>query len=402
MSDSRRRSCRAAQRSWARGLSALCVSAAVGCGAGSIGVDYARYDGSNRPASGPDLRVRWSKLLAAEWNGPYVPVERGGAAFDPVHSRIYVGSTQHYLWAFNEQGKQLYRYETESSIEAEPTLAVAQDELYVTTGGGRVHGLRASDGHVRFNVELGSSISQPGVLSEDALYLVTDADGVFALSRKDGSTLWRYQREPRAGLKVSGHAGLLSSDQRIVTGFSDGSIVSLAKSDGHALWVVDTTLDFADPAQTEQGFVDVDTTPVQVGDTIYAASFLGGLYGLRAVDGVAQFRNAELTSIVSLAANERTLLVASAERGVTCYDLPSLTPRWSRNQNMRGAPNNIRVSGRTAYVTETRGAFLALALADGREVGRIQTEHGFTASPSLVDGRGFIMNNAGVFYSFDY
>jgi outer membrane protein assembly factor BamB len=178
--------------------------------------------------------------------------------------------------------------------------------------------------------------------------------------------------------------------------------VSLAKSDGRPLWVVDTTLDFADPAQTEQGFVDVDTTPVQVGDMVYAASFLGGLYGLRVVDGVAQFRNAELTAITSLAANERTLLTASAERGVTCYDLPTLTTRWVRQDHMRGAPNNIRVSGRTAYVTETRGALLALALADGREVGRIQTEYGFTAMPSLVNGRGFILNNAGMFYAFDY
>jgi hypothetical protein len=41
-------------------------------------------------------------------------------------------------------------------------------------------------------------------------------------------------------------------------------------------------------------------------------------------------------------------------------------------------------------------------LAEGREVGRIQTEHGFTATPSLFDGRGFIMNNAGVFYAFVY
>jgi outer membrane protein assembly factor BamB len=380
----------------------LALSAADGCGAGSLGVDYSRYDGTASRPSGPDLRVRWSKPLAAEWGGPYVPVERAGAAFDPLHSRIYVGSTQHYLWAFNEQGRELYRYETESSVEAEPTLAIAQDELYVATAGGRVHGLRASDGHLRFNVDLGAAISQPGVLSEDALYVVTDSDGVFALSRKDGSTLWRYQRDPRAGLKVSGHAGLLSSEQRLITGFSDGSIVSLAKSDGRALWVVDTTLDFADPAQTEQGFVDVDTTPVQVGDMIYAASFLGGLYGLRVVDGVAQFRHAELTSITSLAANERTIVTASAERGVTCYDLPSLTIRWSRRDNMRGAPNHVRVSGRTAYVTETRGAFLALALADGREVGRIQTEHGFTATPSLVDGRGFIMNNSGVLYAFDY
>ena len=385
-----------------RAFVVVAMFAANGCGAGSLGVDYGRWDGSATLSAGPGLRVLWTTPLGPEYGGAYVPVERAAAAVDSVHGRVYVGSSQRKLWAFSPEGRPLYEYATESSIEAEPTLDPLRNELYVTTGGGHVHGLRASDGNLRFDVDLGSSISQPGVLSEDALYLVTDADGVFALSRKDGSTLWRYQRDARAGLKVSGHAGLLVSEQRLITGFSDGSIVALDKGDGHAVWVVDTTLDFADPAQSDQGLVDVDTTPVQIGDTIYVASFLAGFYALRAKDGVAEYRNAELTGITSIAADERTLLLVSAERGIACYDLPTLSPRWSKRQGMHGAANYIRVRGRTAYVTETRGAFVALALADGRELGRIQTEHGFAATPSMSQGRGFILGNAGVLYAFEY
>jgi outer membrane protein assembly factor BamB len=376
--------------------------AAVGCGTGRAGIDYGRWDGTSTSSAGPALRVRWSKPLAPEFGGPYVPIERAAAALDPLNERMYIGSTQHALWALHTNGRPLYKYATEASIEAEPTLDAARDELYVATAGGRVHGLRASDGNVRFTVDLGATISQPGVLSDDALYLVTDSDGVYALSRKDGSTLWRYQRDPRAGLKITGHAGLLVSGQHLVTGFSDGSIVALAQGDGHAVWVVDTTLDFADPSQSEQGFVDVDTTPVQIGDIIYVASFLAGMYGLRAQDGVAQFRNAELGGVTSIAADERTILLGSAERGVSCYDLPGLAPRWHRQAGMRGAPNSIQIRDRTAYVTESRGALLAFALADGQEIGRLQTEHGFAATPSLVDGQGAILGNSGVLYAFDY
>jgi outer membrane protein assembly factor BamB len=348
------------------------------------------------------LRVRWSKPLAPEWGGPYIPIERAAAAIDPATARLYVGSSEHMFWAFDGRGRPIYRLKADASIEAEPTLDVARDELYVASASGRIYGLRASDGTQRFTAEVGASISQPGVLSGDALFLVTDADGVFAISRKDGSVLWKYQRDPRAGLKVTGHAGLLMSGQRLITGFSDGSIVSLAQSDGRAVWVVDTTLDFADPAQAEGGFVDVDTTPVQVGDTVYVASFLAGLYALRVQDGVAQWRHPELIGITSLAADEHTLVVASAERGVTCYDLPSFSLRWSHSEHMRGAPNYVRIRDRAIYVTETRGALLALALADGQELGRLQTEHGFAAMPSLVDGQGAILGNSGILYAFDY
>jgi hypothetical protein len=365
-------------------------------------VDYARWDGTARVASGPALRVRWTKPLAPEFGGPYIPVERAGVALDLEHNRIFVGSSDRVLWAIDSNGRVLWKRAFAESIDAEPTLDALRDEIYVTTAGGQLHALRASDGEPRFSAELGASVSKPGVLSADALYVVTDGDGVFAVSRKDGSVLWRYQRETRAGLKVTGHAGLLSSEQRLITGFSDGSVVALAKGDGRALWAVDTTLDLEDSAQADLGFVDVDTTPVQVGETVYVASFLAGLYALNVHDGSPVSRHAELTGVTGIAADERTISLVSAERGIACYDLPNMLPRWVRKAHLRGAANSIRLQDRMLFVTESKGALLALAIADGVELGRLQTDHGFTAMPSVGHRRGAILGNAGVVYAFDY
>lgn len=387
--------------------SAVCglgwLVAAGGCGAGSTGLDYGRWDATSRPVSGAALRVRWSKPLAPDFGGPYIPVERAAVALDQRHDRLFIGSSDKVMWAFESHtGRVLWKRNFGESIDAEPTLDPVRDELYVTTAGGQVYALGASDGETRFQVELGASVSKPGVLSDDALYLVTDGDGVFALSRKDGSTLWRYQRDSRAGLKVTGHAGLLVSDQRIITGFNDGIVVALSKSDGQVLWIVDTTLDLTDTAQADIGFVDVDTTPVQVGDTVYVASFLAGLYGLSVQDGSPVFRRAELTGITALAADERTLTLISAERGVHVYDLPGMLPRWVRKAHIRGAANSVRLQDRVLFVTESQGALLALSIADGTELGRLQTAHGFSTNASVAQGTGAILANTGVVYAFDY
>jgi outer membrane protein assembly factor BamB len=347
--------------------------------------------------------VRWTKPIAAEFGGPYLPVERAAVALDQRHDRLFIGSSDRSMWAFETQaGRVLWKRDFGDGIDAEPALDAVRDELYVTTAGGQVYALGASDGETRFNVELGASVSKPGVLSEDALYVVTDGDGVFALSRKDGSTLWRYQRDSRAGLKVTGHAGLLAAENRLITGFNDGIVVALAKSDGQVLWIVDTTLDLEDSAQADLGFVDVDTTPVQVGDTVYVASFLAGLYGLSVQDGSPVFRRADLTGITGLAADERTLSVISAERGINCFDLPGMLPRWVRKANIRGAANSIRLQDRTLFVTESQGALLALSIADGTELGRLQTSHGFSTNASVAQGSGAILGNSGVVYAFDY
>lgn len=383
--------------------SALLLSALViaGCGAARVAEDLGRFDGTSRSSAGSALQVRWTKPLAPEWGGLYVPLERAKAALDPGNDRLFVGSSEKVLWAMSSAGKVLYRYRVESGIEAEPTLDSNRNELYVPTAAGIVHALEADTGKLRWKAVLSGAVSQAGVLSQDALYVVTDDDGFFAISRKDGAVLWRYKREPRSGLKVGGHAGILLRDQRVVTGFGDGTVVALSPGDGHQLWLLDTTLDFADPSQAEQGFVDVDTTPVQVGDMIYIASFMGGFYGLNASDGVPNVRHAEWTSITSIATDERALIFSSADHGVMCVEIPTLAPRWVRKAKPYVA-GTVGIAQDHVYVTETRGALLALALADGREQGRIQSEHGFVAAPSLGDGRGFILGNAGIFYAFDY
>jgi hypothetical protein len=135
---------------------------------------------------------------------------------------------------------------------------------------------------------------------------------------------------------------------------------------------------------------------------VYVASFLAGLYGLNAQDGSPVFRRAELTGVTALAADERTLTLISAERGITCYDLPGMAPRWVRKAHIRGAANSIRLQDRMLFVTESQGALLALAVSDGQELGRLQTEHGFSTNASVGQGSGAILGNSGVVYAFDY
>jgi outer membrane protein assembly factor BamB len=373
----------------------------AGCGAVRVAEDFGKYDGTSLSSAGPAMRVRWTKPLTPEWGGLYIPIERAKAALDPAHDRLFVGSSEKVLWALRSDGGVLYQYRVESGIEAQPTVDANRNELYVPTAGGFVHALEADSGKLRWKAELSGAVSQAGVLSQDAIYVVTDDDGLFAIARKDGAILWRYKREARSGLKIGGHAGILFRDQRVVTGFGDGSVVALSQGDGHQLWVLDTTLDFADPSQAEQGFVDVDTTPVQVGDTIYIASFMGGFYGLNASDGAPQVRRADWTSITSIATDERALILASADHGVMCVEVPTLAARWVRKAKPYVA-GTVGIESDHVYITETRGALLALALADGREQGRIQSEHGFLASPTLSEGRGFILGNAGLLYAFDY
>ena len=345
--------------------------------------------------------MRWAENLAKPTGNRYVPVEQAAPAVDPNSGRVYAGTTRGALWALDaNDGRKLYRYDAPSAIEAQPAVDPARDEVYAVTVTGNVLALHGRTGALRWKAEAGGSVSQPVLLSNDAVYVVTDTDALFAFARSDGSVLWRYHREPSEGFAIAGHAGLTLAQGKLLTGFGDGVVVALDSSDGRVLWEADTSVDLEDMDPTRR-FVDIDTTPLVVDDTVYVASFSGGLYALELGSGSVRAHEAGIKGVTGLASTPDALIVGSAERGVLCLDLPALSLRWQRALS-GGAPSRPLVRSDRVYVAESLGALLALSLADGAELGRLQTRHGFTA-PAAMDGhRGFALSNAGTVYAFVY
>jgi outer membrane protein assembly factor BamB len=401
-----------AARWYQAALPALITSAVVGCACAAFSssgcaatsrsrrtMDLHWVDKSGR-SSGPGVLVRWVLNFAPAFTGPYVPVERAAPGVDARSGRVYAGSTRGELWALDTSGRKLYTVKAQAGIEAQPVVDEERDEVYVATVRGTLFALRGSSGSERWKTELGAPVSQPGLLSEDAIYIVTDEDAVLALSRADGSVLWRYRREPHEGFGISGHAGLNRVGNKLLTGFGDGAVVALDAGDGRLLWAADTSLDLEDLDSTRR-FTDVDTTPVVVGDIVYAASFSGGLYGLELSTGTMRSHEGELRGVTAISATADALLLSSAEAGVLCIDLASMSLRW-RHAVKRGAPGKTEVRGQNVYFAESLGALLAVNLNDGQEVGRLETAHGITASVSFEGRRGFVLSNAGTLFAFTY
>src|SRR5690606_15536428 len=177
-------------------------------------------------------------------------------------------------------GTRIYSYDARSAIRAQPALDPAADELYVATEDGLLHMLHASNGDLRWRTEIGGSVSQPPVLTDDAVYVITDNDVVSAISRETGEPLWRYRRDAPDGFFVSHHAGLTLTNGRLLTAFTAGVVVALDSTDGSVLWERDTSVELEPAAEGAPRFADVDTTPLVIGDIVYVASFAGGLYAL--------------------------------------------------------------------------------------------------------------------------
>ena len=373
----------------------------VACGGPTTPRDYAWAD-SRQPrltASQATLRLRWTKRLTDEFDQPFIPVEHASAGLDPVRDRVYVGSAQGGFYAFDSDGRRFYRYDPQSGVEAAPAVDPRDGDVFLVSEDGIVHALSWRTGEVRWKETSGGPVRRAPSLTEDAVYVVTENDRVVALSRDDGEVLWSYDREVDVEYAIAGHAGVLLSDGKLLTGFTDGAVVALDAADGSLLWERPTSLDYEDDESEAIRFFDVDTTPVLVGDTVYVASFSTGIYALDANNGSVRWRLPR-KGVTGLADGGALLIVSSADEGVYALDRERREEVWRRPVD-RGAPGLPRVTPLgLVLVGESRGALIALDLRSGAERGRVDAGTGFSGPIAIAGRLGFALSNGGTLMAF--
>ncbi|NOY93458.1 MAG: PQQ-binding-like beta-propeller repeat protein [Deltaproteobacteria bacterium] len=382
----------------------LALTLLVGCG--GIRPESFGWLGSGTSAR-PGVR---SGVLSVSWtdritrddprSGAYSPVEHAQPALDPSRNRVYVGTTEGVLYALDASGRRRASYDLGASIEATPAIDRRRGIVYAVGDDGVIHSLRGRDLSSRWSETAGGPVRQAPLLVEDTLYVVTEMDQVVALATDSGQLLWSYRREPNDGFSISGHAGLTFADGRVLTAFSDGTVVSLDADDGSPVWERDTSVDVSRDDTGAPRFVDVDTTPLVVGDKVYVASFAAGLYELELSSGSVLRRKPEWTGGLGLASAADLVLMTSADEGVVGIDRETLELRWQRAIHA-GYPSPPRVARGLVFLGQSRGALLALEARTGREVARLSSGTGFAAAPSVVAGRGFALSNGGSLFAFN-
>jgi len=383
-------------------LAIALATAASGCGAFSAtGFGFLDDRGGDRDPSTRSIRLRRRQRIAGETGEAFVPVERARATLDPGHDRIYVGSSAGDLYAMTATGGRVYSYDAGGGIATAPALDPALDQLFVPTEDGVLHQLTASTGAVGWRVQIGGAVSQPPILTADAIYLVTDSDVVIAIDRANGEALWRYRREAPEGFYISEHAGLsLVPGEMLLAAFTSGIVVALDPADGALIWERDTSAELEPGPDGPPRFADVDTTPLVIDELVYIASFAGGVYALERASGSVVWRNEELTGVTAITqATSRLLLLASGDHGLLCIDREDQEIIW-RKRLPQGAPGIPVVAGDLILFGESQGGFVTLDLGTGRELGRFESQHGFSAAPSVADGRAFVLGNGGTLYAF--
>jgi len=186
--------------------------------------------------------------------------------------RVYVGFADGRIAALNKRdGAEQWlvpvalpqgRTELERLIDVDANLVQYENFLYATAYNGRLVAIDKRTGRVAWMRDLSS---YRGLLVDgQAIYMIDDQDAVWALSRRNGATLWKTE----GLLQRSLSAPILVGDQ-LVVGDVEGYVHWLNCSDGS----------FA--ARTRTGMKAVNQVQLDQDNVIYITTVDGHLYSLR-------------------------------------------------------------------------------------------------------------------------
>lgn len=375
---------------------ALGALLASGCGRVALGSrDRWDWNANASVFSADRPELRWRAQLAVPTDLDTRSRARSTPVFDRARGVVFVGGLDNGLHAIRaSDGAVLWRFEMLGACEGSPVLA--GDELLVGSNDGAMYSIDADTGRLRWRFATTAEIVRPAEVTVDSVYFANADDSVYSLNRANGEQRWRFRREPPGGITASGHAGIIRLGSRIITGFSDGHVVALESADGSVAWDRDTNSDTetAEGASEAHRLIDVDTTPVLAGGSLFVASHVAGLYALDPESGGTRWRNDTLRDIAALATDGRDLFAASSSQGVLRIDPSDGTVVWARSVGARGFSDIAVIRGALVVPTSDRALWL-LRTRDGEPALGFGDE-GVSALPSIVGDWMFVNSNRSV------
>ncbi len=407
-------------------LVACAVASAVGCGTVDTGNDRVNPEAPLwlHRASGA-MHVVFTRPLTANSRTVGEPSERGRPEIDPFSGRVFVGSSDHGLYALRaSNGSTLWRFETLGAVQSEPLYDRALDVVYFGSNDGALYAVRASDGRLVWRYETGAEVARRPVLSGESLYFANAADNLFAVDRRSGKAQWHVHRTPALGMEISGYAGPAFDRGMIFFAFSDGHVGAYDAVDGSEKW---TPVDLSVEAEQAQGgealrYLDVDTTPVPddlgpQGNVVFVASYAGGVFALDQERGATVWKNDKAIGVTDLTLwrerahapspgspdyvvggppvpSREILLASSGASGLWGLDPATGRMLWRVPIPEGGVTVPAPLAGALLVGTTNYGAFL-LSPRDGKPIDGFDLGSGFSQAPATFGSRGFVMSNGG-------
>ncbi len=343
------------------------------------------------------LRLRW-KVLTGDTARTRQPQEFAGVA--AAGGYVYGGATGgRFLALAADSGRVRWSHRL-GSISSRPVIG--PDRLFVGTNDGELLAVSLDRGEVMWRYATRGPILATPRLVGDTVVFTNEADQVYALDARTGAFRWQYKGATPEEFTLRGHAGAAVDSDLVFTGFSSGTFVALRLGNGSVAWL--TSL-----KGEQDRFIDVDATPVVVGDTVLVTSSSGGVWALDKTTGLVRWQvaiegataSSGMGVTGSLTTDGTRIYVAAADLGIHAFDLDG-NVLWRQGTRGGGEPGPPVVVGERLFYTLADAGLFVADKRTGRLLQYFDPGDGVTAEPLISGGdTAYVLSNRGVLYALD-
>jgi len=320
--------------------------------------------------------------------------------------------------AFSQPLAARWQYETADTVNLTP--ATFADQVYLPLAGGRLVALRAGDGQLIWQTEMGGAFSAPPEADERGVYLATETKAIEgvqtyyratgalrALSSRSGVTRW-MRTLPRP---IS--SALAANATTLYGGTTDGRVYAISKATGEISWQAQYTAPFASQPVLHDGHLYLGSEDgtllifdAQTGDALWRyqthgplrgpvvvanqlvlfGSADGYVYALDETNGHLRWRARTGAGVQSVAATSEGLIVASLDNFVYLLSYRHGQRVWKRQLAGRIAAQPLTGTDSVLFVPLGSDACIVLALHDGKTVNTLEVgpDGNTSASPIMA------------------
>ena len=249
--------------------------------------------------------------LSTHWTSTLEPIpafekraeQFGGVAYDPGSQTVVAALASGRIIGL-DAGSGETRWSVAGEAPAGGAPVIADGLVYVGVHDGTFRALRATTGELVWKASVAGSFNSTPLVTGDLVVSVLSGNSVVALKRATGEVAWRRDRAAGNAIALQSDATVTAAGDDLFAGYADGNLERLDRT-GKSIWCVPL-------ARNADRFKDVDTTPLVLGDTVYAASFGGGLFAISRAQGSVVWQQA-LKGISQMARTDDSLVVITGD-----------------------------------------------------------------------------------------
>jgi outer membrane protein assembly factor BamB len=328
--------------------------------------------------------------------------------------RLYLATRRGVVEVLDAQtGKQYWRVALGEALSGGPGVGAKQ--LFVATRKAKLIALDKTTGVEQWHQRISSEMLATPVVVNGQLVVQTIDEKISLYDTATGKKVWDYARTvPK--LTLRGTSAPLVVGDKILAGFSDGSLVALNLATGELLW---ETAVAAPHGRTElERLVDIDGLFAAANGIVYVSSFQGRVAAVSISDGNILWAR-DMSSYTGLAISANHVFVTDAESKVWALDGRTGATLWRQDKLKGRELSTPAVVGNMVVVADYDGYVHWLSAEDGQFMAREsldaiwrklnyvwEDEEDETARrsvsvlPLAVDGTVYVRDNVGALTAF--